>query len=203
MSEEREYSPRRFAVGPVFCPACREKLERESNWCPACGFTGAKTLEMFGHNPPPLLPLLDVADIWSAKEQRAIRAAVARFNGRFPQIRWRICGVALDGEVSLPLFGFWLLNASPLAEEETPDDRSWTVLLLVNAETRRTSVTTGYRAEVWLADDMWEKALEETRSQLHKDASGAAVSAFLNTALKYFETAWHRSRQQLSHPSGR
>jgi hypothetical protein len=197
MNEEREYSARRFAVSAVFCPACRGKLERESPWCPACGFTGSKTLDMFGDNPPPLLPLLDVADIWSAKDERLIKAAVARFNRRFPQIRWRICGVALGPGASLPLFGFWLLNASPLAEGETSGDRSWTVLLLVDAVTRRASVTAGYRAEVWLSDDAWEKALAESGSALSRGAPGLAISRFLETSRALFEKAWNRSQKQI------
>lgn len=197
MTEQREYSPRRFAVGAIFCPCCRAKLEREAQWCPACGFTGAKTLEMFGDNPPPLLPLLDVADLWNAKDQRLIKAAISRFNRRFPQIRWRICGVALGKEVHLPLFGFWLLNACPLANGETADDRSWTVLLLVDSDTLHASVTTGYRAEVWLSDDMWEKALEQTKHPFQAGNPGLAVSAFLKTSRSLLEKAWHRSRKQL------
>lgn len=185
-------------MGSVFCPACGGKLDRESPYCPTCSFTGAKTLDMFGDNPPPLLPLLDVADIWSVKDQRAIKIAVSRFNRRFPQIRWRICGVALGDEVSLPLFGFWLLNVSPLSEGETVDERSWTVLLVVDAQTRRASVTAGYRAEVWLSDDMWEKALAETKEPFRRGDQGLAITSFLKASHALFEKAWYRSRKQLS-----
>lgn len=198
MTEEREYSARRFAIGVIACPACKAKLERDAKWCPSCGFTGSKTLDMFGDDPPPLLPILDVANIWDEKDQRAIKAAIARFNRRFPQIRWRICGVALGGEISLPLFGFWLLNASPLAAEETEKERSWTVLLLVDADTRRASITAGYRAEVWLSDDMWERALTETKEPFRAGKPGVAVSVLLQTSQTLFEKAWHRSRKQLS-----
>ncbi len=95
MSEEKEYSPKRFAIASVACPSCHVKLERDAKWCPTCGFTGQKSLEMFGDDPPPLLPILDVADLWNAKEQKSIKAAVAAFNKRFPQVNWRICAVTL------------------------------------------------------------------------------------------------------------
>jgi hypothetical protein len=199
MTAEREYSPRRFAVGAVFCPSCGGKLERESPWCPACGFTGSKTLDLFGADPPPLLPLLDVADIWNAKDQRAIKSAISRFNRRFPQIRWRICGVALGEDVSLPLFGFWLLNASPFAEGETEEERSWTVLLLIDSARGWASVTPGYRAEIWLSEDMWEKALARTVEPLRKGEAAVAVIDFLKSSQALFEMAWHRSRKQLAH----
>ncbi|MDE0835561.1 MAG: hypothetical protein OSA84_04335 [Akkermansiaceae bacterium] len=70
-------------------------------------------MEMFGDSPPPLLAILGVADLWNAKGQRKIEAEVKTFEKRFPQIRWRICAVALGSDVSLPLFGFWLMNAPP------------------------------------------------------------------------------------------
>ncbi len=199
MSTEREYSPHRFAVGAVFCPACRMKLERDAKWCPACEFTGAKSLDLFGADAPPLLPLMDVADIWDAKEKRMIRAQVKRLCRRFPQIRWRVCGVSLGRETSLPLFGFWLLNASPLTDGETAEDRSWTVLLLVDSETGRTSVTTGYRMEPWLSDDMWERALSETVEPFRNGHPGLAVCSFLKEARVHLEKAWRRSRKQTAH----
>jgi uncharacterized membrane protein YgcG len=90
------------------------------------------------------------------------------------------------------------MNACPLMEGESADDRSWTILLLVEAETRRAAVTTGYRAEVWLSDDMWEKALAETKEPFRAGDPGLAVTAFLEASRALFEKAWHRSRKQLS-----
>jgi hypothetical protein len=198
MTVEREYSPKRFAIGSISCPACKGRLERDAKWCPSCSFTGSKTLEMFGDDPPPLLPLLDVAEVWDEKDKRKIMAAMARFNRRFPQIRLRICGAALGGRVSLPLFGFWLVNACPLLEGETAEERGWTVLLLVDSETWSTSVTTGYRAEAWLSDDMWDKALAGTKKPFSRGHRALAVCNFLEISQGLFEKAWLRSRKQLS-----
>ncbi len=30
MIEEREYSPKRFAIGSISCPACKARLSREA-----------------------------------------------------------------------------------------------------------------------------------------------------------------------------
>ncbi|MEK6231176.1 MAG: TPM domain-containing protein [Luteolibacter sp.] len=196
--EEREYSPKRFAISSVACPACHAKLAREAKWCEGCGFSGAKSMEMFGDTPPPLLPILDVADLWDAKGQRKIEAEVKAFGKRFPQIRWRICAVALGSDVSLPLFGFWLMNASPLLPGESGEDREWTVLLLVDSDSGKTTVTTGYRAEVWLSDEMWGTALEETVKPFSKGHPDKAVVLFLRKAKRLFEFAWRRSQKQLS-----
>lgn len=203
MSGDREYSPKRFAISSVACPACHAKLDREAKWCEKCGFTGAKSLEMFGESPPPLLPILDVANLWNAKEQQKIMAAVKSFNRRFPQFHWRICAVALGPEASLPLFGFWLMNVCPLMPGETSADREWTILLLVDSNSGRASVTAGYSTEVWLSDEMWDHALLETVGPFRRGRPGQAVVQFLDKTRSLFENAWKRSKKQLSQTSGK
>ncbi len=194
---DREYSPKRFAIASVVCPSCHAKVERDVRWCGTCGFTGAKSLEMFGEDPPPLLPILDVADLWNAKEQKRIVSAIGAFKKRFPQINWRICAVTLGREVNLSLFGFWLMNVCPLTEGETAEDREWTVLLLIDGNSGRASVTTGYRAEVWLSDDMWDRALAETTDRFRRGEPDKAVVAFLRKAREQMEIAWQRSQKQI------
>ncbi|MDP4626091.1 MAG: hypothetical protein NWT08_13250 [Akkermansiaceae bacterium] len=197
MSEIREFSPKRFAIASVTCPSCQIRIERDTKWCEACGFTGSKSMDMFGENPPPLLPILDVVDLWTPKEQKKIASAVKAFGKRFPQIKWRICAVMLGAEVSLPVFGFWLMNVCPLNTGETEEDREWTVLLLVDGKTGNTSVTTGYRAEVWLSDENWVPALAEASSAMRQGDTLQAVTNFLKTAKASFEKAWKRSQAQL------
>lgn len=197
-AEDREYSPKRFAISSVACPACHAKLDREAKWCEGCGFTGAKSMDMFGDSPPPLLDILDVADLWDAKGQAMIEAEVKALGKRFPQVRWRICAVALDSGASLPLFGFWLMNASPLMPGESAEDREWTILLLIDSNSGRASVTSGYRAEVWLSDEMWDRALAETAEPLRRGRADKAVGLFLRKAGGFLESAWKRSQKQLA-----
>ena len=197
MNSDKEYSPKRFAIASVACPSCHAKLDRDAKWCTTCGFTGQKSLEMFGDEPPPLLPILDVADLWNAKEQKKIKSAVASFNKRFPQVNWRICAVTLNPEVNLSVFGFWLLNVCPLMPGETVEDREWTVLLLVDGNSGRAAVTTGYRAEVWLSEEMWDNALAETVHPFLSGQPDKAVVMFLRRAQDFFEKAWQRSQKQL------
>lgn len=195
---DREYSPRRFATSSAACPACHAKIERDAKWCDGCGFTGAKSMDMFGDNPPPLLPILDVSDLWDAKGRRAIEAEVKDFGKRFPDFSWRICAVSLDPEVSLPLFGFWLVNASPLLPGESDEDREWSILLLVDSNTGRAAVTAGYRAEVWISDDKWNLALAEMANPLRKGRADKAVVDFIRKTRGFLESAWKRSRKQLT-----
>ncbi len=203
MTEEKEYSPKRFAITSVACPSCHAKLDRDARWCGTCGFTGSKSLEMFGEDPPPLLPILDVADLWSASDKKAIASAVKRFNKRFPQIAWRVCAVALGPRVNLSVFGFWLMNVCPLVDGETPEDREWTILLLIDGSTGRAAVTTGYRAELWLTDEMWDRILMEPVALLMDGQPAKAVTLFLKKARKLMDSAWERSQTQLHPKTGK
>lgn len=196
--ENREYSTKRFAVSGVTCPACHAKVERDAKWCEGCGFTGEKTLGMFGDRAPPLLPILDAAGLWDEKAEQKISTELKALGKRFPQIRWRICLVALEPEVSLSLFGFWLINAAPLAAEETVEEREWTILLVVDSNLGRASVTTGYRAEVWLSDRMWGTALAKMAEPLRAGQADRAVVLFLKKARSRLDSAWRRSQKQLS-----
>ena len=197
MNLTREYSAKRFSKGGVTCPLCRAKVGREVKWCERCSFTGSKTLEMFGDTPPPLQPILDVADYWTERDCKKIERAVQRFNKRFPQIRWRFCAVALDPEISMPLFGFWIMNVCPLGPEETAEQREWTILFLVDSDTGRVSITTGYKAEIWLTEEMWEKALAETNDPLARGKNGLAVVSFLESAVEQFSQAWKLAQTKL------
>jgi hypothetical protein len=197
-AEDREYSIKRFAVGGVSCPSCHAKLEREAKWCEGCGFTGAETLRMFGERAPELQPILDPAGIWSEKGRKMIGAELRALGKRFPQIKWRICLIALEADVNMPLFGFWLFNASPLAPGESAEDRAWTILLVVDSNTGRTSVTTGYRTEVWLSERMWLTTLAVMAEPLGKGLADLAVVNFLKRARKLFDTAWERAQIQLT-----
>lgn len=116
-------------------------------------------MRIFSDSPPPLLPILDAAGIFKNKDIRRIEAGRDALHRRFPQFQWRICTVCLPAETSLPLFGFWLLNACPFHEKETSEERAWTVLLLINADSGQAAVVTGYAAEPFLSDDEWKTLL--------------------------------------------
>jgi hypothetical protein len=170
------------AAPPAVCPSCRTHLEGDPRLCPACGFTGAKTVPLFGSQAPPLGDFLDPAGLWTEGDPRRVRKARAKLERRFPQIRWKFCAVRLDPAADLPVFGFWLMNAAPLAEGEAAEQRAWTVLLVVNVTTGQAAAVPGYAAESWLTDQEWEQALAAMKPHWEKRQPGGAVVAFLRAA---------------------
>lgn len=182
---------RRPALGS-HCPACGDIVPADARWCPSCQFTGRHSLEMFPGSPPPLMPVLDAAGLLKADELRKIEGAGEKLRQRFPQFRWRVCSIVLPPERKLSVFGFWMLNASPLSVGETAEDRAWSVLLLLNAGTGEAAVVPGYSAEPWLSDADWRSLLERMSAAWRAGKPARAVIRFYEGAGRYLDLAWKR-----------
>lgn len=194
--ESHASSVSRTATG-FACPACGAAVAADAKRCPSCKFTGSDVMAMFGDRPPPLLPLLDAAGIWKAEDDRRFEHAGAKLRRRFPQFRIRICTVMLAAETSLPLFGFWLLNACPFDVNETAEDRAWAVLLLIDARNGRIAVVPGYSAERCLGDEHWLKALSSMAASWKKGATADAVICFFEKCSVLLDQSWKlRGRRQ-------
>ncbi len=174
------------------CPACQALIESVFQ-CPNCGFTGQHSMEMFPGTPPQPQPVNDRAGLWSGRDLRRMERARRTLAKRFPQFRWSFCTVTAPPEANLRLLGFWMLNAAPLAPDESERDRYWTVLLLINSTDHRAAVIPGYAAEMWLPNDRWDKALEAMVPEWQAGQYGKAVRNFTRMAAKLLETSWKRS----------
>lgn len=180
----------RESSGGILCPSCASSLAADSNRCPSCGFTGADVMALFPENPPPLLPVLDAAGLWNEADVRKIEAAREKLRRRFPQFRFHVCSVMLPPEMKLSLFGFWLLNVCPFYIQETAEDRSWAVLLLIDARSGSVATVPGYAAERWLNDDSWKKVIWSMAPAWKGGDPTAAVIRFFDSAILYLNLAW-------------
>ncbi len=183
---------RKTAAGTHRCPACGTVVKADARWCPECGFTGGDTMELFSASPPPLLPVLDAADIFVSEDIRHIENARDAVSRDFPQFRWRVCTVALPADTSLPLFGFWLLNACPLLDGESREQRTWTILLLINAGTGQAAVIPGYAAEPYLSDDDWKNVMGVMAEPWSAGRSTDAVIRFFKRSAELLKQSWKR-----------
>ncbi|MEO7098323.1 MAG: hypothetical protein ABI162_03095 [Luteolibacter sp.] len=177
----------------LLCPSCRAPLKADSKWCPSCNFTGSTTVELFPGSPPPLLPILDAMGIWNDSDIQKIEAARESLRKRFPQLHWRVCTVGLPPETPLPVFGFWLLNACPLLENETSEDRAWTILLLIDVESGQAAAIPGYAAETCLADEEWQKALDAMAGPWQSGKTADAVVEFFKNSRSRLDESWKRN----------
>lgn len=182
----------RAATGILQCPACGNSLKVDSKWCPTCNFTGGDSMAMFPQAPPALLPMLDTVGLLNKGDLRKIESARDRVIKRFPQFQWRVCLVDFPADTSLPLYGFWLLNACPLHELETAEQRAWTVLLLVHANHGKVSVSSGYAAESCMSNDEWKSILTDMAKPWSAGNPGAAICQFFKSTRRHLEKNWNR-----------
>ena len=178
-----------------FCPACGSGLAIDAKWCGACGFTGAKTLELFPVDAPPMMPLFDAAGLFDAAAVQRVESARAMLKKRFPQFRVNVWTVDLPADQSLPVFGFWLLNACPLHSEETTEDRKWTLLLLLNVGTGEVAAISGYSVERWLHENDLKWMLERLAKRRTSRGLPAALTGFYQDYSRLLKLAW---RQRVS-----
>jgi hypothetical protein len=190
MSAALRSPSRAGSSGVNTCPACAGPLKVDSNWCPGCHFTGGDTVAMFPDNPPPFLPILDAAGILKPADLGKIEAARDRLCRRFPQFHWRICTVILPPETRLAVFGFWMLNACPLDENETPEARAATIFLLINADSGQAAVIPGYAAESCLSDDGWKEVLASMAGPWRAGAPAEAIVRFFKSTRSRLELVW-------------
>ncbi|MEO8617620.1 MAG: hypothetical protein ABI600_21000 [Luteolibacter sp.] len=145
---------------------------------------------MFSDSPPPLLPILDVVGILNPSEVKKIETSRESLRRRFPQLHWRVCCVCLPPETGLSVFGFWLLNACPLYDKETSEERAWTVLLLIDVKSCLAAAIPGYAAETCLGDDKWQESLNAMAIPWKAGKTADAVVAFFENCRKQLDEAW-------------
>lgn len=188
----RRKSTARSASGVIICPACTGPLKQDSKWCPSCGFTGSRTLDMFPGDAPPLLPILDAVGLLDDRGVRKIESARDSLAKRFPQFRWKVCIIDPSETTSLPVFGFWLLNACPLLEDETVENRAWTVLLLIHSGSGQAAIIPGYAAEPFLSDDEWKSLASCMVEPWAAGDPSRAIATFFMKTRERLDLAWKR-----------
>jgi hypothetical protein len=202
IKQTKSYSAKKFAKGALFCPACRVRLESPEPACPTCGFTGAHTMPMFGKAAPAMTQILDVENVWTAAQRKALEKELAQMRQLFPQIHWCLLSVKLPPQADMRLFGFWFFNVSPVAADEDPDQRAWTILLTIDTEQQQLGLTPGYYIEPFLADDEWEKLLVILRTAWGKADAIAGYRAFFSELKQMLIRASVRLEEIIAHETG-
>ncbi len=173
------------------CPACGALTVAGQARCRACGFTGGDTLGHFGTSAPALLlPVMDAAGFWNERQSRVIHREVGKLSRRYPQFRWCFCAVNAPADTRLSLLGFWLQNVSPLAADESPEDRQWTVIVVINAQSGIVAAVPGYQAEQWLDDIALDEALGRMPAPLAAGRRSHAVACFLRSVRSTLDQRW-------------
>jgi hypothetical protein len=202
IKQTKSYSAKKFAKGALFCPACRVRLESPEPSCPTCGFTGAHTMPMFGSTAPAMREILDAENVWTAVQKKALEKELAKMRRLFPQIHWCLLSVKLPAHADMRLFSFWFFNVSPVAVDEDPEQRAWTILLTMDVANQQLGITPGYYIEPFLADDEWEKHLLILRTAWGKADVIAGYRAFFSELKQLLIRASVRLEEIIAHETG-
>lgn len=162
----------------VSCPSCCAHLGAGAEACPVCGYSASVVVEKFTFDAPPLQDLLDVEGV-AAADRQGVEAAIADFCGRFPQLAVSVCLLRLQEGVNLREFGHWMINASPLAEGETPEARRRTILLIMDLSSGDAALTLGYDLEVLIGENPARTALETAAPHLAAGRFREGTETFL------------------------
>ena len=202
MSEDPQALPRRkiydarnFAESSMACPGCHGLLSRPPDECPRCGYSGHVAMARFPYAAPAMERFIDPVGYLSEDGRDKIDRSLAVLKRKFPQVSFSICIVDLVEETDPREFGFWMFNASKVRDEHEKVSRPWTILLLIDDQNGRASVTPGYAIEPFLDDEDWGIVLEMERDYFFEKDYETGVLRFLEGAGRILKEGAARARR--------
>jgi len=201
-SRRKVYGAQMFAQSAMACPGCHGILSEAFDDCPRCGYSGRTAVAKFPFAAPPIERFIDPVGYLSGDARQKIDKALGLLKRRFPQVCLSICIIDLVEETDPREFGFWMFNASEVRDEEDEKNRPWTILLIIDDQNGRVSVTPGYAIEPFLNEESWESLLRMERKHFYEKDYEVAVLRFIDGASQILKVgaarALHRIRKRSS-----
>jgi len=189
MSEEPQastrskvYRARNFSESAMACPSCHGLLSEAVDECPRCGYSGHAAVAKFPFVAPPLDHFIDPVGYLSEGARGKIDKALESLKQRFPQVSLSVCIIDLVEDTDPREFGFWMFNASQVRDEQEKASRPWTILLMIDDQNGRASVTPGYAIEPFLNEEDWESLLRMERKHFFAKDYETGVLRFIDGA---------------------
>ncbi len=182
VQKRKQYPARKFYRATVACPSCRQRFKQADEKCPRCGFDAYSAVQSFPFAAPVLGPVVDNVGVIGEALQKELAEAASRMAKKFPQIGFHFCTVEFDDPVNLTEFGFWMMNACKLAQNQQETDRAWSILLLIDVRRGLAALTPGYAVEAFVEDSGWENALRLISGDLAAGNFRAALMAYFRHA---------------------
>lgn len=148
------------------CPDCEQRIHRTATGCPHCGYSLSDSDRIFGEVEVKSGRLGDEAGLLRRRERKRVEKEIRRFGMKFPQLFFAVRTVSLEEPVNLRQFGFWLLNRAEFGDLDQGLGNDSGVLLVIEAESRKASLTYGYRVEPFLGEIDTFKCLSKAHPYL-------------------------------------
>jgi len=186
-----------FAQSPMVCPGCYFSVSAPVEQCPRCHFSGKRLVDKYVFDAPDLERYVDPHGYLPERSRGRIDQVLDDLESDFPQVRISICIVDLLAEVDPREFGFWFFNASKVYSETEAQRRAWTVLLALDDQNARASVTKGYGIEPFLSDANLEELLWNERELFLEKEYEAGVFNFVEGLEELLESSAARAEKIL------
>lgn len=196
--KKRLYPAHIFDRASVVCPSCLIRFKEDSAQCPNCQFDAHRCVEKFPFDAPVMQRWMDNAKVFNAAARSEIDHLIERLVRQFPQVSLTICTVELDDPVSLPEFGFWMMNACRLQEGQGEENRAWRILLLMDVKRELLALTPGYAIEAFMNDADWQDALKMMIPDMIAKDYRTSLSGFVKDATQLLRKSAQDVIQKLS-----
>ena len=184
-ASKKVYSARQFNRVTIVCPSCLKRFKEAEEKCPSCAFDAQRSVQQFAMAAPVMERFMDQAGLFAQDDEKLkadLDAAVDALGKQFPQLGWYFCTLEPDELLSLPEYGFWMMNACLLQDGQDERERAWSLLLLMDVKRGVLSLTPGYAIEAFIDDLEWEKALKVMAEHLSVGDYRAALLGFVRDA---------------------
>lgn len=187
-----------FNRAVVVCPSCLQHFNDSADQCQRCGFDAYRVVQQFPYTAPVLERIMDNAGVVDDRLRADLNKAVDKLLRRFPQIGFYFCFVEMDDPVSMPEFGFWMMNACRLQEGQVENDRAWSLLLLIDTKRGLVSLTPGYAIEAFIEDSGWEQALRQVSGDLAAGNYRQALLEYVSCAEALLRQSANDAREKVN-----
>ncbi len=197
--KKKVFPARMFKRATVVCPSCLIRFKEHADQCPNCQFDAHRSVEQFKFDPPVMQRWMDNAKVFDAPVRQEIDQIIDRLTKQFPQVSLSVCTVKLDDPISLSEFGFWMMNACRLGEGQNSEQRSWTILLLIDVKRGLLSLTPGYAIEAFMDDADWQEALKMMVPDMIARDYRMSLKGFVKDAIQLLRKSAQDVMQSVKH----
>ncbi len=159
------------------CPSCQQAVTESLTACPQCGLSLPALEQMIGIAPTLKPYVTDMAGVLRGSELRGLRRRLARLEHRFPQVRCAVVIGSPPGQISLPLFAFWLFNKGGLTSAVERGGSNRLVMIVLDPDAGKLACMIGYGLEPFVGEGRLTACLQAALAGIASGQTGKGLEA--------------------------
>ncbi len=158
-----------LACEPPSCPECNKKAaDRNVIKCTYCGFYYGYLEKIFPKDLPTLDRLNDFSKQLTNSEKKSLGKSLKKLRKKYPQVVVKLVTLPLQADIQIQQMALWMLNECPQPDHEDDADRLWTILLLIDTNSKTSCYANGYKIEVFWTHDTCADSITSINYNLRK-----------------------------------